>query len=1065
MVCALPAVASDVPPGFSRVVILGSDGVELGDRVDVRSGEVVVNDAGAGELEVGKDVTTAAGWRLAGDRVEIKKGSQIGGDVAYNQLDNKGTILGSEITPLALPVFAPLPPFQTGTPTADDLRVKKGDSLSLPAGDYGALRVEKGGTVLFEGGVYSFAEIDADKESRLLFEDRSQVRIAGTLRTKKEAVVGPAPGASVDASQIIFYVAGADEDSDSGGDSGKKKGGDSDKGDSDKGDSDKGDSDKGDSDSGDSDSDVRFDRQNTVGANVYAPNGTIRIGEESRATGAFVGRRVRVDKEAIIALDSFFNEPPVAVDDAATVAEGGTVAILASGETSVLANDADPNGDALAVTTTPLSGPDHAASFSLAADGTFSYAHDGSETLSDAFVYEVCDDGTPVHCASATVAITITPINDPPAAADDAATTDEDVAVAIDVLANDADADGTLVPSSVAVLSAPSIGSTSVDVATGVVTYAPDADQNGSDSFVYEVCDDGSPLPSQCGTATVTVTINPVNDPPVADPQSLATRADAPLTITLTGSDVDGDALTFAIVSGPTTGQLSAITQTSAQSATVVFSLAAGDLDFQGLASFVFSVDDGNGGSDQATVEIDVEAANSPPVANDKSVQTGGQPSITINLSANDVDGDVLTFSIVSGPSAGVLTGLTPLPPNRASVVYTAANPAAQERDSFVFRVDDGNGGSDQGTVLINEDITETPNDPPILGADSIAVTTGGTATTLTSGAASLLDNDFDPNGDSLFVTTTPVSGPSNGSLTLAADGTFSYTHDGGGSSSDNFVYEVCDDGTPVECATARVFIRIRLPSVTVSVTKAGAGSGTVFSNPSGIDCGSTCSASFSGSSSIRLEARADDGSVFRGFSGDADCADGLLLPDGDKSCTATFEVAPPPPVGSFTVTVSKSGDGDGVVRSEPSGIDCGSTCAAQFPSLSRVRLEAVADDDSRFAGFAGDGDCLDGLLNGDGDRSCIAIFEALPPPPPVTVTLQVVVQGTGFGTISSNPPGINCGAACTLVVEPGETVTLFARPDDGRSFFAGFSGDPDCTDGVVTMDVDKVCIATFDSQ
>ncbi len=97
---------------------------------------------------------------------------------------------------------------------------------------------------------------------------------------------------------------------------------------------------------------------------------------------------------------------PHAVDDSATVVVGGTVSVLDSGEASVLANDSDPEGDDLTVTTTPVSGPSHGA-LTLNGDGTFSYTHDGSETTSDSFIYEVCDDGTPPTCATATVDITV----------------------------------------------------------------------------------------------------------------------------------------------------------------------------------------------------------------------------------------------------------------------------------------------------------------------------------------------------------------------------------------------------------------------------------------------------------------------------------------------------------------------------------------------------------------------------------------------------------------------------------------------------------------------------------
>src|SRR2546427_7963499 len=83
------------------------------------------------------------------------------------------------------------------------------------------------------------------------------------------------------------------------------------------------------------------------------------------------------------------NDPPVANNDGATVAEGGTVTVLDSTAASVLANDTDAEANTL--TATKLSDPAH-GSLTLNADGTFSYSHDGGETTSDSFTYKTCDN-------------------------------------------------------------------------------------------------------------------------------------------------------------------------------------------------------------------------------------------------------------------------------------------------------------------------------------------------------------------------------------------------------------------------------------------------------------------------------------------------------------------------------------------------------------------------------------------------------------------------------------------------------------------------------------------------
>ncbi|UCD98312.1 MAG: beta-propeller fold lactonase family protein [Chloroflexota bacterium] len=102
------------------------------------------------------------------------------------------------------------------------------------------------------------------------------------------------------------------------------------------------------------------------------------------------------------------NNPPVALDDTGTVAEGGTFFQEAPG---VLGNDSDPDGDPLILNTTVLNGPTN-GTLSLNPDGSYSYSHDGSETTSDSFEYEVCDDGP--LCDTASVYITVTPVDDDP---------------------------------------------------------------------------------------------------------------------------------------------------------------------------------------------------------------------------------------------------------------------------------------------------------------------------------------------------------------------------------------------------------------------------------------------------------------------------------------------------------------------------------------------------------------------------------------------------------------------------------------------------------------------------
>ena len=143
----------------------------------------------------------------------------------------------------------------------------------------------------------------------------------------------------------------------------------------------------------------------------------------------------------------------------------------------------------------------------------------------------------------------------------------------------------------------------------------------------------------------------------------------------------------------------------------------------------------------------------------------------------------------------------------------------------------------------------------------------------------------------------------------------------------------------------------------TVMVTNAGTGSGTVASSPSGVDCGSTCSASFTSGTSIALSATPATGSTFTGWSGactgTGSCA---FVVDVDKSLTATFTTSTSTTSTSttYTLTVSTSGTGSGTVTSSPSGIACNSTCSRALPSGTTVTLTASTSAGSTFTGWSG---------------------------------------------------------------------------------------------------------------
>ena len=222
---------------------------------------------------------------------------------------------------------------------------------------------------------------------------------------------------------------------------------------------------------------------------------------------------------------------------------------------------------------------------------------------------------------SSTDSVTAT-VNEPPVAGDDADTTDEDVPVTIDLLDNDADSDGTLVPSSVVVTTPPSNGTVSIDPATGAATYTPNADFNGVDTFVYEVCDDDG----LCDVALVTITIVAVADPPVAIDDVETTDPGTPVTIEVrtNDEDVDGDTLSVTDYSQPANGTVSC---------TATECVYTPDAGFAGEDAFEYTVCDASGRCDTATVRISILAGQpGPMVPNTAATRADVEPPTWIGM-------------------------------------------------------------------------------------------------------------------------------------------------------------------------------------------------------------------------------------------------------------------------------------------------------------------------------------------------------------------------------------------------------------------------------------------------
>jgi VCBS repeat-containing protein len=463
------------------------------------------------------------------------------------------------------------------------------------------------------------------------------------------------------------------------------------------------------------------------------------------------------------------NDAPVALNDNYATNEDSALNIAADG---VLANDSDVEDAITAILVADVSN----GALNLNADGSFDYTPNADYFGTDSFTY-VANDGTD-NSTAATVTINVTSVNDAPVALDDAVVTDEDVSVLIDVLANDTDVEDGL-PGINNITVGPSNGVAAIQA--GIINYTPNADWNGVDSFTYEVIDSNGAV----DTAIVTITVNAVNDAPVALNDAYATDEDTPLNVAADGvlandTDTEGDALTAVLDVDVSNGALTLNADGS-------FDYTP-NADFNGVDSFTYHANDGTDDSNIATVTITVNSINDLPVAVDDSYATDEDTLLSINASLGifvndtDVEGDPLTAVLLSDVSNGVLA----LNVSDGSFGYT---PDADFNgvDSFVYYVNDGANNSNVATVTIT---VNAVNDAPVALDDSYSVAEDGS---LNIAADGVLANDTDVEGDAL--TAVLDVDVSNGALTLNADGSFDYTPNADFNGIDSFTYHA-NDGT-----------------------------------------------------------------------------------------------------------------------------------------------------------------------------------------------------------------------------------------------------------------------------
>ncbi|MEM8970539.1 MAG: cadherin-like domain-containing protein [Pseudomonadota bacterium] len=334
-----------------------------------------------------------------------------------------------------------------------------------------------------------------------------------------------------------------------------------------------------------------------------------------------------------------------------------------------------------------------------------------ADDLRDAFNGEISEAqlyGTALGTADI-ASLSANALNASPVAIDDALTTDQGVALlidaAVDLLANDTDANGDTL--SVTAFTQPANG-TLVDNGNGTYTYTPNSSFIGTDTFSYTV-NDGN---GGTDTSTVAITISdPANTPPTASADTYNTDEDTVLNIAAaTGvlandTDLDGDALTLSVISGPSNGALTL-------NGDGEFNYTP-NTNFNGTDSFTYEVNDGRGGIASATAAIEVNPINDAPLAGDDTLSAASDTPLIINvdteLLANDtdIDGDALIAAISIQPTNGTLID------NADGTLTYTPNTGFVGSDTFAYTVSDGNGGTAQASATIT--VTDSSLPSPLL--------------------------------------------------------------------------------------------------------------------------------------------------------------------------------------------------------------------------------------------------------------------------------------------------------------------------------------------------------------
>ena len=386
------------------------------------------------------------------------------------------------------------------------------------------------------------------------------------------------------------------------------------------------------------------------------------------------------------------------------------------------------------------------------------------------------------------------------------------------------------------------------------------------------------------------------------------------------------------------------------------------------------------------------------------------------------------TDSSIPVPVAGT-GGVTWSSSNPSVATIDAGGRAtAIARGTTTIAVTDGSGNSGNTTLTVTD-----------LNTLSVALAGTGAGSVSSSPAGINCGTDCTetyPAGTTVTLTAAPINGSSFAGWT------------GGGCTG-------TASCTVTLTADTTITARFDRPTFSLTVSRSGGGAGAVNSNPAGITCGVDCAETYPSGTVVTLTAAPNSGSFFAGWSGGG-CT-------GTGTCTVTLSAAATVDARFELIThslgVARTGGGAGTVTSSPAGINCGTDCSEAYAGGTAVTLTATPANNSTFTAWTGGGCTGTGTcsVNMTADASVTARFDL------ITFPVTVNRAGTGTGTVTSSPAGINCGTDCSEPYVSGSSVTLTAVAASG-SILTGWTGC-NATSGAtctVTVNAARSVTATF---